>query len=156
VEPSLHPQLKPLEFLLGTWRGTGRGVYPTIEDFTYEEEAVFAHTGRTFLVYSQRTWQPETLRAMHSETGFLRMLEGDRLELVVAHAFGISEVGEGTVNGQGFETDTTALTSTSTAKTVEAVSRSYELTGGDLRYVVGMAFGGHPLQGHLEATLTRA
>lgn len=151
----LVDQLKPLAFLLGTWRGSGSGVYPTVDDFTYEEEAVFTHTGRPFLVYLQKTWDPDSGRPMHSETGIFRALEGGRIELVMSHAFGIAEVAEGAVSGSTLETSSTALVSTGTAKTVEAVARRMELVDGELRYTIQMAFGGHPLQGHLEATLLK-
>ena len=156
MERTVHPQLTPLAFLLGTWRGSGRGVYPTIDDFTYEEEATFTHTGRPFLIYTQRTWNPETKSPMHSETGFLRALEGGRVELVLAHAFGVAELAHGTVTGTSVELASTSLTSTETAKTVDGVSRRIDVTDDELSYTVGMAFGGHPLQGHLEATLRRA
>lgn len=151
----VHAKLEPISSLLGTWRGSGRGVYPTIENFAYEEEAIFGHTGRPFLVYSQRTWHPDTQRPMHSETGFVRILEDGSVEIVISHAFGVAELGEGTVIEAGFETTSTSLTSTATAKKVDAVTRRYELNDGALRYSIGMAFGGHPLQGHLEATLHR-
>ena len=148
-------QLKPLEFLLGTWRGSGTGAYPTIEGFAYEEEATFTHTGRPFLVYLQKTWDPATHRPMHSETGFLRMLDDGRVEAVISHAFGIAEVSEGVVDATTLETTSRSLSSTGTAKTVEIVSRRIEVSGDELHYAIGMAFGGHPLQGHLEATLHR-
>ena len=153
--PALVDQLKPLAFLLGTWRGSGSGVYPTIDDFTYEEEAVFTHTGRAFLIYVQKTWDPATQRPMHSETGVFRALDGGRIEMVMSHAFGIAEVAEGSVSGSMVETSSTALVSTGTAKTIDAVARRMELVGDELRYAVQMAFGGHALQGHLEATLKR-
>lgn len=40
--PEPHPALTPLLPLVGTWRGTGRGDYPTIEPFAYVEEVVLA------------------------------------------------------------------------------------------------------------------
>ena len=154
-EEPVVEQLQPLAFLLGTWRGSGKGAYPTIEDFSYEEEATFTHTGRSFLVYLQKTWDPATRRPMHSETGFLRMLEDGRVEAVISHAFGIAEVSEGVVDANALETTSRSLTSTGTAKSVEVVSRRIEVSGDELHYAVGMAFGGHTLQGHLEATLHR-
>lgn len=41
--PKLHGDLQPLAFLLGTWRGEGKGEYPTIVPFAYGEEVRFWH-----------------------------------------------------------------------------------------------------------------
>ena len=43
--------------LLGTWKGRGRGQYPTLDaDFTYGQEVTFSHDGRPFLHYEARAW----------------------------------------------------------------------------------------------------
>lgn len=156
MEAPLHQQLEPVAFLLGTWRGRGRGLYPTIDDFTYEEESTFTHTGRPFLVYSQRTWNPDNGQPMHSESGFIRALGDQRIETVISHAFGIAEIGEGTVWEEQLETRTTSVFGSSTAKHVGAVTRSLDLRDGTLHYTIGMQFGEHPLQDHLFAELKRA
>ena len=155
VDPVPIAQLEPLAFLLGTWRGTGEGVYPTVDAFRYEEEARFTHTGRAFLVYSSKTWHPEDGRPMHAENGFIRIMDEGRIEMVIAHAFGITEISEGRIEGAALEMASRTLASSSTAKTVEGVSRWLQVKGGVLTYEIGMAFGGHALQNHLKATLER-
>ena len=51
IPEGLHPDLNPLAWLVGTWRGKGRGEYPGIEGFEYNHEIVFNHDGRPFLSY---------------------------------------------------------------------------------------------------------
>ena len=155
MDPEPNELLRPVAFLLGTWRGRGEGIYPTIDSFTYEEEAVFTHTGRPFLIYTSKTWDPETRRPMHAETGFIRALEGDRVEVVIAHAFGITEISEGRTAGTSLQVESTKLTSSSTAKTVDGVTRSVQVDADMLTYSIGMAFGGHSLQNHLKGTLEK-
>ena len=151
--PSLHPALQPLEFLLGTWRGTGAGKYPGIEPFEYREETTFWHYGRPVLASAQKTWSPSGA-PMHSEMGFWRPAPSG-IEVVMAHAFGITEILEGTIDGRVVTLRSRSLVSTPTAKRVEAVARTLEVSGDTLTYDVGMAFGEHELQPHLRATLER-
>ena len=70
--PELHDDLRPLAFLLGTWRGEGTGEYPTIEPFGYQEEMRFEHVGDTFVLYQQASWSPDDGAPIHFERGFLR------------------------------------------------------------------------------------
>ncbi len=153
--PAVHAGLEPLAFLLGTWRGTGSGRYPRIEDFEYGEEVRFWHYGRPVLAYSQRTWSVRNGAPMHSEMGYWRPAGEGRVEVVLAHAFGIAEIQEGTLDGTTITLRSRSLTSATTANVVEAVTRTFTVAGDVLAYELGMAFGETELQPHLEARLER-
>lgn len=154
-EPSLHPALEPIAWLLGTWTGEGKGHYPTIESFAYREESRFAHAGKPVMSYVQRTWSLENGAALHSESGFLRPKDGGAIELVLAHGFGIAEVSEGGIEGRRIELMSRSLVPSSTAKHVQAVRRAIEGRNGVLSYEIDMAIGEHPLQNHLTAQLQK-
>ena len=156
MEPDIHPELQPLAFLLGTWRGTGKGDYPTIQPFHYEEEVRFWHVGKPLLLYTQRTRTPADGQIRHSEMGYWRAVPGGRVEIVLAHPFGIVEIQEGTVEGGRIEVASTLVGLTATAKEVTRLERSFELRGsGALAYEVRMQAVGQPLQHHLSAELHR-
>lgn len=97
---ALHPGIAILAPLVGTWTGRGSGDYPTIDDFAYLEDVTFSHVGKPFLSYTQRT-RSDDGAPMHSETGYLRVPEAGRIELVIAQPSGITEVDEGTVRSDG-------------------------------------------------------
>ncbi|MFC9997488.1 peroxynitrite isomerase [Nocardia sp. NPDC127526] len=155
-----HPDIAHLAPLLGTWRGRGQGEYPTINSFEYLEEVHFGHVGRPFLTYRQRTRAADDGRPMHSETGYLRAIGGDRIELILAHPTGITEICEGTIvrddEGMRIELDSTSIGRSSTAKSVTALGRSITLAGDTLSYRLRMAAVEQPLQHHLAATMQRA
>jgi hypothetical protein len=151
----LHPDVEPLAFLLGTWRGEGSGDYPTIATFQYGEEVRFWHVGKPFLAYSQRTWSLADGTPLHGEMGFWRLKPGGRIEVVLAHPSGVAEVEEGTLSGTRIALATTAVTRTSTAKEVRELRRCITLQNGALMYTLEMAAVGQPLQHHLSAVLRR-
>jgi hypothetical protein len=154
-EPSLHPALEPIAWLLGTWAGEGKGHFPTIDSFTYREESRFAHSGKPVMSYVQRTWSLEESAALHSESGFLRPQGDGVIELVLAHSFGIAEVSEGSIEDRRIELTSRSLVPSSTAKHVLVVRRVMEAQGDTLAYQIEMAIDDHALQNHLTAQLQK-
>lgn len=157
---NLHPVCGPVAWMLGTWRGSGKGDYPTIEPFDYGQELIFAHDGRPFFHYMARSWivdaEGTKVREGAIETGFLRCRGEGRVELLLAHHTGIAEVWYGTAEGGRLELTTDAVVRTDSAKEVTAGKRLYGNVEGDLLYAYDMAAVGQPLQPHLWARLKRA
>ncbi len=150
----LAPPLEPLAFLLGTWRGRGRGDYPTIESFEYDEEITFSHVGKPFLVYHQRTWDLDG-RPLHTEMGYVRPVGTDGAEFVIAQPTGITEIHAGPLDGQTPRLATQSVGVSPTAKEVRAVARTISVDGDTMTYRLDMEAVGQPLQFHLEAELRR-
>ncbi len=155
----LHPDLEALAPLLGTWSGQGAGKYPTIQPFDYFEEAVFSHVGKPFLAYAQKTKAVADGKPLHAETGYLRVPQPGRVELVLAHPSGITEIEVGSYSVTGdrieIELSTTTIGLTPTAKQVTGLSRYFRIDGDELSYSVQMGAVGQPLQDHLAAVLHR-
>ena len=157
--PEVHAGIAVLAPLLGTWAGEGAGEYPTIEPFGYFEEVTFSHTGKPFLAYSQRTKASDDGRPLHAETGYVRVPSPGRVEWVLAHPTGVTEIEEGTlsISGTTIQMDLYATTIglTESAKEVTSLCRSIRVDGDDLTYKLRLAAVGQPLQHHLGATLHR-
>jgi hypothetical protein len=156
---ALHPDIEPLALLLGTWSGRGQGEYPTIEPFEYDETVTFAHVGKPFLTYMQRTSRPSDEFPLHAEAGYWRLPRPGRVELILAHPTGVAEVADGTLTlvegGATIDLRSRAIASSETAKEVTALERSFTVEGDVLRYTIRMAAVGQPLTHHLAATLHR-
>ncbi|MGH2809136.1 MAG: FABP family protein [Actinomycetota bacterium] len=150
----LNPVLAPLAFLVGTWRGTGEGHYPTIEDFAFEEELMFWHLGGGFLAHIQKTWSPADRSPLHSEQGYWK-IQPTGVELVVAHSFAVVEIGYGSPDGHSITIESRDFAKTTSAKTIDAATRRYSVDGNLMSITVDMEFGGHPMQHHLDAELKR-
>lgn len=158
--PDLHPALLPFLPLVGTWQGTGKGGYPTIEDFDYGQQVTFSHDGRPFLYYESRAWiigpNGEFVRPAAREVGWWRPGQGEDFEVLLAHPTGIVEVYAGHVNGPTqWELSTDVVARTTTAKEVAGNHRLYGIVEGMLLYAVDMAAVGQGLTPHLSARLAR-
>jgi nitrobindin-like protein len=155
VATELNPALKPVAFLLGTWRGEGEGQYPTIQPFRYREEIRFSHNGKPFLIYAQRTEAIDTGQPMHGEAGYLRLVGDGRVEFVIAQPIGYAEISLGRVDGQRIDVESSSVGRTPTAKPVTSISRSLWLDGETLRYELKMGMESVPLARHLVASFRR-
>jgi len=158
--PVLHADLAHVATLLGTWSGRGRGDYPTIASFEYDETITFGHVGKPFLAYAQRTRSlTDPPAPMHAETGYWRFPSPGRVEVVLCHPTGVTEIEEGTIEAAGDRLDidltTTDVGLSSTAKEVTALARRFTVERDTLTYELDMAAVGQNLQFHLTATLHR-
>ena len=155
----LHEACEPLAIMLGEWRGSGIGHYPTIEDFEYTEEVVIGHSGKPFLTFGQKTKNAKTGEPLHSEQGFVRVIDDKLLELVLAQPSGIVEIHQGSfasnesacvINLESIEVATSP-----SAKPVHGVQRLLRVESDTLTYDVSMAAMNQPMQHHLAAILER-
>jgi hypothetical protein len=158
--PELHPDLLDLLPLVGLWRGTGKGGYPTIEDFEYAQEIRFSHDGRRFLFYESRAWiidaDGRPVRPSHREVGWWRPGGGeDEIEVLLTQPTGYVEVFVGRADGTKFEIATDAVVRTATAKEATGEKRLYGIVEGDLLYAEDLAAVGQGLRPHLSARLKR-
>ena len=147
--------MEPLVPLLGTWTGRGRGDYPTIEPFDYDETVIFSHLGKPSFIYQQRTRSPVDGRPLHAESGFWRLPNPEWVEIVLAIQSGLVEIDEGPFRNGTMQLRSTAMAGTATAKSVTEVERDITIDGDTLRYAVRMAAVGESMAIHLEAELKR-
>jgi len=159
IPENLHPDLMPLAWLVGTWRGKGRGEYPNVPSFQFAQEVNFNHDGRPFLNYFSRSWiiddNNEIIRPAASEVGFWRVKENNVLEVILAHNTGIAEGWVGIVKGAKIQLEMDQGYSSPSAKIVTAGSRLYGLVEGELFTSYDMAAEGQTLQAHLWSSLER-
>lgn len=159
IPQNLHPNLHKFAWLLGRWQGGGDGDYPTIDAFTFRQEAIFQQDGRPFIHYMAKAElidaEGNKIRDAAQETGFLRCQEDGSVELLLTHNTGFLEMWHGKVDGAKLELTTDAVLRTETAKEVTAGHRLYGLVEGELWFAYDMAAVSQELQPHLWGKLTR-
>lgn len=160
LRPDMPPQVVPVSWLLGTWRGVGVGGYPTIEEFRFSQELALTELpGKPFVHHLSRSWllddDGNEVRALAQESGYWRPEADGTLELLLAHPTGFSEIYVGRADGAKIELQTDVVARTETAKPYTAGRRLYGLVEGKLLWAYDMAAMDQPLQPHLSATLER-
>lgn len=150
----MHPSLRPLSFLVGSWRGDGEGEYPNVAPFRYREELSFEDVGDAFLLVTESSWTPDGA-PLHFERGTLRPVADGRVDLTLAHPIGVAEVAEGTLEGTSLALRSTVIARTSTGSPVTEIERRYRLDDETLSYELGMAMEGVARTFHVRAALTR-
>jgi nitrobindin-like protein len=162
----LTDALRPLEFLVGTWRGEGVGAVPGGggPDYPYAEELRIFDDGSPGLAYASRVTSVEDGRWLHSETGWWRAHPVDEegrtpLELVITRPTGVTEVLIGHmvsgVVGEQIELVSDVVARTPSAPAFTADRRLYAVRGGKLMYAIDLAAGDSGLVPHLAAALDR-
>src|ERR1700748_1057722 len=175
--PPEHPAIAPLSFLLGRRRRTGKGHYPTIKSFDFLQEVTFSHIGKPYLIYTSRSWrlatdddgaltrdaQGELVRVepLAVEAGFWRPQPDGKVEVLLSHPTGITEIYAGEFRSlTSIELVTDGAARTASAKPCTAEKRLYGLVPSqtregekDLAYAFDMAAMGQPLTPHLWAVL---
>ncbi|KAM4771406.1 peroxynitrite isomerase THAP4 [Rhinophrynus dorsalis] len=156
--PPLNPAVAPLAWMLGSWvsEPAGKGEFPTIPSFHYNEEAIISHVGQPMLNFTFCASNPETGKAMHRECGFIRIKPGtNQVAFICAQNTGVVEVEEGEVQGEQLSLVSQSLSRISFAKEphVQQISRTFRLTPeGKLEQIVFMATDTQPLAPHLRVT----
>lgn len=159
-ENSKRPPGQPLvpEALVpfaGGWIGRGEGAYPTIDAFSYSEEIEFTPSGKPFLSYRSRTWDTDTGRPLHTESGYLRLLTDDEVELLVTQPTGFAEIHRGRITDGLLELSLLSLIASPDAKPVHDIRRALSARGSGLTYDLWLAYDLIPLTHHLHASLHR-
>ncbi|XP_072941353.1 peroxynitrite isomerase THAP4-like [Epargyreus clarus] len=157
-QAEVHEALKPIAWLSGRWvTEAGRGSFPNLTDFSYNEELEFICIGQPMFNYMSTSMHPEKHIPMHQERGFLRIRpETNELAFIVSHNFGLASLEEGTVDADKKEIrlKTVNITRMSFTKPphVKSFKREIRLIAPDtLEIVLFMETDHTPLSEHLKA-----
>lgn len=145
--------------LLGKWSGRGRGRYPTIDSFEYEEELRFVQDSERALIhYEQMTHLAGNGQPEHWESGFIRVLDNGSVELSNSQNSGRVEVLSGAITAQdSFCLELSSVHFGNDPRMVQT-HRKYVVIDDQLNYQIAMATNTTEkplLQNHLKAELQR-
>lgn len=157
--------MKALGGLLGVWRGSGQGNFPTIDAFTYDEEIVFtSNEVEPLICYEQKTWdttnRSDHTEPLHWEVGFIRSTEDGPIEISNAQNNGRVEVLRGQLSPPAKRSASLLLLLDSVLhghdERMIRTRRRYQIGSSTLSYEVEMATRNTPdMTLHLQASLEK-
>lgn len=174
IPDDLAPEVYPLAWLVGDWRGEGVISYPSIPESKFIQTVTFDHDGGPYLRYNSTIrlpahdggpgGEPTEEIIWSTESGFWRVtpdrpegLGADRtpLEVMVSDPSGLLTLYLGAVGNGRVDLVSDLIARTSTGAEVSAANRMYGLVEGTLMWVWELAAFGHPLQSYASAQLIR-
>lgn len=166
IPEGLAPEVYPLAWLVGRWRGTGEVAYPNIPRTPTVQDVVVDHDGGPYLRWAVTTSivDGDEERVWGTETGFWRVpperpdgLPADRypVELLLTDPAGHLTLYAGAVGNGRIDLASDLIARTPDAAEVGAATRLLGLVHGELMWTWDIAAFGEPLQSYASARLTR-
>lgn len=157
-EKELLPDF-PLRNLIGQWKGSGRGKFPSIASFNYEEELRFEFIPeKERLFYYQKAVFIDTQELVHLETGFITKIKENEFELNNAQSGGRNEILRLQIlqkKDDFLKLLLTQLDIENDKKGLIKTEREIIVQGDKLNYIHKMHTNNEPMQTHLETSLFR-
>lgn len=166
----LAPEVYPLAWLVGEWRGHGEVKYPGIDRADIVQSAVFDHDGGPYLKYtstvSLRSDDGEPGQVWAVESGFWRVppqvpegieLEKGQhaLEVILTDPSGMLTCYLGTIGNGRVDLGSRFMAATESGPDVRGATRMYGNVRGELMWAWDLAAFGEELQSYMSAQLTR-
>jgi hypothetical protein len=169
IPDDLAPEVYPLAWLVGQWKGTGVVEYPEIPRAVFEQTVTFDHDGGPYLSYAStltlvsddgpgQVWSAETgyWRVAPSAPEDVELKEGQApLEVLVADAAGVMSLYLGAVGNGRVDLATDLVARTATAAEVAGATRMYGLVKGRLLWAWDLAAFGNDLRSYASGELDR-
>lgn len=165
----LAPEVYPLAWLVGRWRGEGVVVYPNVPETTVVQEVVVDHDGGPYLTWTSTlrlapTDEEPEGRVWSTESGFWRVpadrpadIPADRhpVELLLVDPAGHLTLYFGMVGNGRIDLASDLIARTQDAAEIARATRLYGLVQGELLWTWDLEAFGEPLQSYASARLVR-
>jgi hypothetical protein len=183
IPEGLAPELYPLAWLVGRWRGEGVVGYPCIEEQAFTQDVSFTHDGGPYLAYTSTVRlvvAPDDVAELtdpgssidtvepgpvwSTESGYWRvpperpdgLADGQfPVEILLADPSGHLSLYIGVVGNGRIEVASDLIARTASASEVTAGKRLFGLVRGELMWAFDLAAFGYPMQSYASAHLAR-
>lgn len=160
----LAPEVYPLAWLVGRWRGTGEVAYPNVPRCDIVADVVVDHDGGPYLSWTSTLRLAGDDRVWATEQGYWRV-PPDRpadlpegrfpVELLLVDPAGHLTLYAGVAAGGRIDLASDLIARTPDAAEVGAATRLLGLVEGDLLWTWDIAAFGEPLQSYASARMSR-